>query len=329
MDDPRGADITGRYIRFAKEEARGRSPLYEALALGVAGDREAVEFLLTLPAEKRQPTLLLAAVRHLIGTPAGWAQFRDTLLRHPETVRSLMLERSTQTNEPARCATLLPVLAQLPQPLALLEVGASAGLCLLPDRYGYDYGSRVVRPGGNPGALPTFTCSASDATPLPAAMPKVVWRAGLDLNPLDAANSSQAAWLETLVWPQQESRLANLRAALKIAAMFKPRLVKGDLLGDALDRLCREAPEGATLVVYHTAALAYVSSPADRQAFAERVTGLCHFWISNESPRVFPLIADRTRPRGKTGRFLLSVNGSPVAWTDPHGAALDWIADEP
>jgi hypothetical protein len=44
-----------------------------------------------------------------------------------------MLSRSTQTNEPARCATLLPVLAQLPQPLALNEVGASAGLCLLPD----------------------------------------------------------------------------------------------------------------------------------------------------------------------------------------------------
>ncbi len=51
-----------------------------------------------------------------------------------------MAERSTQTNEPARCATVLPVLAQLPQPLALLEVGAAAGLCLLPEYYAYDYG---------------------------------------------------------------------------------------------------------------------------------------------------------------------------------------------
>ncbi len=50
-----------------------------------------------------------------------------------------MTTRSTQTSEPGRCATLLLLLARLPQPLALLEVGASAGLCLLPDRYGYDY----------------------------------------------------------------------------------------------------------------------------------------------------------------------------------------------
>ena len=50
-----------------------------------------------------------------------------------------MRERRTQTNEPRRCATLLPALAQLDGPLALLEVGASAGLCLYPDRYSYRY----------------------------------------------------------------------------------------------------------------------------------------------------------------------------------------------
>jgi hypothetical protein len=49
-----------------------------------------------------------------------------------------MLAQSTQTNEPGRCAALLPMLARLPEPLALLEVGASAGLCLLPDFYTYD-----------------------------------------------------------------------------------------------------------------------------------------------------------------------------------------------
>ena len=47
--------------------------------------------------------------------------------------------RSTKTNEPRRCAGLLPVLAGIAGPLALLEVGASAGLCLYPDRYSYSY----------------------------------------------------------------------------------------------------------------------------------------------------------------------------------------------
>jgi hypothetical protein len=49
-------------------------------------------------------------------------------------------------------------------------------------------------------------------------------------------------------------------------------------------------------------------------------------WISNEMPGVFPEIARRAPARGVPGRFLLSMNGEPVAWTDPHGAALDWIA---
>jgi hypothetical protein len=67
-------------------------------------------------------------------------------LANADAVRSVMLARSTQTNEPARCAVLLPVLAQLPQPLALIEIDTSAGLCLLPDLYGYDYGRQALDP---------------------------------------------------------------------------------------------------------------------------------------------------------------------------------------
>jgi hypothetical protein len=316
-----GAGVAARYLRFAQEEARGRSPLYESLAGGVAGDPEVIAFLLDLPEAKRQPNLLLAAVRHLIGTPADWAAFREVVLGKPEAVRLVMLAHSTQTNEPARCATLLPVLARLPQPLALIEVGASAGLCLLPDFYGYEFGRLTLgRVDG-----PVFTCAASATTPLPEAMPQVVWRAGLDLHPLDAADPSQAAWLQNLVWPEQTGRLANLRAALKIAAAVRPRVIEGSLLDDDLARLCGEAPKGATLVVFHTAVLAYVADPADRQAFAQRVMPLCDCWIANESPRVFPDIASRAPP-GEAGQFLLSVNGEPVAWTDPHGASMDWIA---
>jgi Uncharacterized protein conserved in bacteria (DUF2332) len=327
-DKQHAAAVAAQYVRFADDEARGRSPLYEQLARGVAEDRETIDFLLALPAAKRQPNLLLAAVRHLFGTPADWVVFRRMLLANPAAVRAVMLTHATQTNEPARCAVLLPVLARLPQPLALIEVGASAGLCLLHDRYGYDYGRRRICPDATAADFPVFACAASQATPLPAAMPTIAWRAGLDLNPLDASDPSQAAWLETLVWPEHTQRLANLRAAMKIAATVRPRVVQGDLLGDVFERLCNEAPKDATLVVFHTAVLAYVGDRADRQAFAARAMRLSRYWISNESPRVFREAAQRSAVGEGSGRFLLSVNGSPVAWTESHGASLEWIADE-
>ena len=69
---------------------------------------------------------------------------------------SLMGTRRTQTNEAARCATLLPLLAMLPGPLALTEAGASAGLTLLPGRFSYHYGGKRVR-GTDPDA-PVIAC---------------------------------------------------------------------------------------------------------------------------------------------------------------------------
>jgi hypothetical protein len=318
--------VADRYIRFAEQEARGRSALYETFARAVAASAQAMAFLRTLPAEKQQPNLLLAAVRQVCGVAADGPDFLRRLLANADAVRAVMLVRSTQTNEPARCATLLPVLARLPQPLALIEVGASAGLCLLPDRYGYDYGDGTIRPADAAADDPVFACSA---TPGPVAMPRIAWRAGLDLNPLDPRDKSQCAWLETLVWPEQTGRLANLRAALRIAAADPPRVVQGDLLGDSLSALCRQASRDATLVIFHTAVLAYVPGQADRNAFAQRAMASCQYWISNEAPSVFPDIARRTGAPAVQGRFLMAVNGAPVAWTDPHGAALAWIGGRP
>ncbi|MFL5251446.1 MAG: DUF2332 domain-containing protein [Rhodopila sp.] len=324
MTQPDPGHIAVRYRRFAEQEAHGRSPLYEALATGVADSPDAIAFLASLPAAKQQPNLLFAAVRSIFGTPADWPDFRRMLLSDPDAVRSVMLTHATQTNEPGRCAVLLPVLAGLPQPLALIEVGTSAGLCLLPELYGYDYGRRVLRPSG---PAPIFTCTASAETPLPDALPRVAWRAGLDLDPLGVTNPAHVAWLETLVWPEQTERLERLRASLAVAATHRPRVVKGDLLGDDLVRLCQEARREATLVVFHSAVLAYVADSEARQAFAERVRKLCHTWIANEVPGTFPGIAHHAPAAPAPGRFLLSVNGSPMAWTDPHGATVDWIAD--
>jgi hypothetical protein len=125
-------NIADRYVAFAADEARGVSEIYETLAQSIASSNDVLEFLATLPAERRQPNLFLAAVRHLFGVPNSGEQLVDIVRRKHEFIRELMLSRTTQTNEPARCAVVLPLLVRLPQPLALLEVGSSAGLCLSP-----------------------------------------------------------------------------------------------------------------------------------------------------------------------------------------------------
>jgi hypothetical protein len=117
-----------RYRRFGEREARGVSAAYERLALAVADDHQLVGLLDELPEHKRQPNLLFAAVRYLEGPVDDAAEFATWLRLHWSDVAGIMRRRSTQPNETASCAVLLPVLAQLPQPLALLEVGASAGL---------------------------------------------------------------------------------------------------------------------------------------------------------------------------------------------------------
>jgi hypothetical protein len=154
-----GHDLTAgtaeNYRAFAAE-ARGRSPRYVELATAVAGDPLVLGFLDTLPAAKRQPNLLFAAACYLLGEPPDLAALRGLIAGRRTELTGTMLRRRTQTNEPARCATLLPALALLPEPLALIEVGASAGLTLLVERYSYDYeGHRVA---GTEPPAPVLTC---------------------------------------------------------------------------------------------------------------------------------------------------------------------------
>jgi hypothetical protein len=312
-----------QYRRFASMEAHGRSPLYEQLALGVAGDRDLIRLLSGLPPAKRQPNLLFAAARHVSGTPAGYQQFRQSVLDNRDAVVATMLTHRTQTNEPARCAALYPLLAALPQPLALLEVGASAGLCLLPDRYGYDYDGRVAGAVDSPLKL---RCHVEGDPHFAApGMVTVAWRAGIDLNPLDVTDPDDVRWLRTLVWPEQHDRLQRLNAAIALAQVDPPHIVPGDL-NARLGEVAAQAPSHATLVVFHTAVLYYLPD-ADRTTFVRQVGQLNAHWISQEGPSVLPSIAARLpqRPPAHTTTNILALDQQPVAFTALHGGWLRWL----
>lgn len=326
MDQVADADdgtetVAQQYRGFAENYAAGSSPGYADIAGNLARDEQVLGLVTTLPqGNKRQPNLLLGAVRYLGGPVESWSGFRPWLVEHWESVRRVVLERYTQTNEVRRCATLLPVLAQMPGPLALLEVGASAGLCLYPDRYRYSFDGGV--PFGPADSPVLLECATRGPVPVPERVPEVAWRAGIDVNPLDAGDEQDVRWLESLIWPgaNEAERRSRLRGAAQVAAQDPPYIVGGDLV-EQLHTVAGKAPRGATLVVFHSAVAAYLSAP-ERDAFAAAVRELDGHWVSNEGWRSFPEW-ENAQPPVSTD-FTLGVDERVVAYTGEHGQSITW-----
>lgn len=321
-------EIADRWRRFADVQARGRSALYAHIGDEVAADPALLAVLADRPDRERQPNLLLAAVQYVAGPLSSVAGFRDVVTARRDDVLAVMATHATQTNVPARCATFLPALGAIPGPLALLEVGTSAGLCLLPDRYAYAYavdgGATVRLPPSRPHPRsPELRCGVSPAVPLPAAMPDIVWRAGLDLAPVDLEDPDARAWLEALVWPGEEHLRDHLRAAIAVGRDDPPPVHRGDLAVD-LPALAAQAPPDATLVVLHTAVLPYVSAP-DRARFADAVAATGAVWLANENPDTIPGLQADAIGEHPPDLHLLCRDGRPLARTDPHGARVDWL----
>ncbi|TCW25700.1 DUF2332 domain-containing protein [Dietzia cinnamea] len=333
MDSAHVDDVPARYSDFAEYEVRGRTPVYLSWARGVAGDSATSELIGTLPRIKRQPALFFAAARHA-GAPEteDYATFRGFVHDHWAEIERIALTHSTQTNEAKRCAVLLPFLSLLPGPLSLVEMGASAGLCLYPDRYAYRYAldggsTRELRPAADPdsaaGRPPVLDCDLRDGVPLPRSSPEVAHRGGVDLSPIDPADPDSRAWLHSLIWPgQHEQRGPRLDAALDIAAADPPRILAGDLL-ERLEDSVAACPAGTTPVVFHTAVLGYLEPPA-RAEFVRRVTELDCVWISVEGVTLLPDVAAQVPEsiRRHKGIFVVAVNGRPLATAHGHG---DWV----
>lgn len=327
------AGLAAVYDDFGRTWARGTSPLYEEWTVGVAADPEVLALISTLPAAKRQPNLVLASARHEGAPLASYPQWRDWVIAHWDAIAATALTHSTQTNEVARCATVMPVLSRIPGPLALLEVGAAAGLCLYPDRYGYRYSSPAgirsldAAAGSSPVVLP---CRIDDDTLVPTRLPEVVWRRGIDLNPIDLTDAAAVTWLAELVWPgpDHDGRVSRLRAAAELVAADPPTIVKGDLL-DELPDVAAASPPDATLVVFHSAVILYLDDD-QRRRFLELIQDLGRrvgrrvVWVSNETLHTMAEFADRVPAGLETGqRFVQTVDSVPVALAGQHGAVYE------
>ncbi|MBM3217285.1 MAG: DUF2332 domain-containing protein [Candidatus Rokubacteria bacterium] len=321
--------IAQTYRRFAERECKGYAPTDYDLALAAAGDDDIVAFLTQLPVA--QPNLFFAAIQLLAG-PDGMparAALPAFVARRADELAAIMRSRRTQTNEVGRCAVLLPALP--PGPLALLEVGASAGLCLLLDRFRYDFGSALI---GDPSSPVHLRCAVAGPAPLPPVVPRIVWRAGLDARPVDVHDDDATRWLLACVWADHRDRRRRLEAAIEMARKNPPVVGKGDLVDD-LPALLAEVPDDAQLVVFHSAVLTYVAADR-RQAFAAILAETSRrrdvVWLSDEAPGVVPELTAPALPSDEL-RFLLGrtrfTSGRRrdelLAVAHPHGTELTWL----
>ncbi len=322
------ADVVARYARFARDEAPGRSDLYAQWAAGVAGDEALAAVLARIPANRRQPPLVFAVTRMLGAPEGGYDAWAAWVHDHAHEVVAETSSRMLQTNEPQRCAALLPALAGIDGPIALLELGASAGLCLYPDRYSYRFereGATItLDPPSEPSPV-VLRCRLEGDPPL--RIPDVVWRAGLDLRPLDAADAVDRAFLEALVWPGETGRAERIRAALDIAASDPALLVRGDATdADALHALAARAPSGARLVVTTPGLLPHVPR-AGRERLLAAVSELAATWVTIDPPGLH----DAWHPpldAAEWPAFVLGVDGLAVASVDPLGGSVEWRASD-
>jgi hypothetical protein len=226
-----------------------------------------------------------------------------------------------QTNEVQRSWGILPGFLSLAdgRPFDLLELGPSAGLNLVWDRYRYRYAT------GTWGDS-MLELTGDDRVPPPAVLlgrrVEVVRRRGIDLNPIDATTEHGARVLQSFVWADQTVRLDRLRRAIDVLRDDPPSLVRGDYVQD-LPALLADRLPGTQLVVFQTASTMYVGADGLRRLAA----------VLDEAAAAEPFAFLGTGPSPADNGYGLELQRLPggersrVAVFDFHGEWLEWGMD--
>lgn len=308
MDAARPSNLDVMAQRFAHTPEFISSPLYTALAKTVA----VTPSLLRLAARGRPgqyPTylffgavhaLLLAGTNHelaryfpsIVGDAArppdeAGPALVDFCARHASQLAALIETRLVQTNVVKRALALRIGMAAIarrePRPVHLIEIGASAGLLLRFDRYGYTLGGRHLGDRASPVQIESEWRGPSQVPDLDR-LPALASVQGIDLNPLDARDPDDRRWLEALVWPENRHEAALLHHALKIVADDPPPILAGDAI-DVCPRVAASLPPGEPRVVFHAVTRLHI--PVERlPLFDAAIASLGRdgplFWLSFE-----------------------------------------------
>jgi len=256
---------------------------------------------------------LFAGLHYLVlAGRASWGDVGAGLRDEADFLSDWVATERVQTNEPRRCWWLVPCFLEVGRRTGAdafdcLELGCSAGLNLLWDRYGYEYATGVLS------GSPVFR-GEERGQPIPvAALPRVLSRVGVDLAPPDLHTDEGVRLLKSFVWVGQEQRLADLDAAIEVWRRDPPEIVVGDLLDELPGLLGRRGGDGV-LLVWETATFGYLPEERRERARAMLMEADCVFVHTGE-------------PRDESHDYYgLYVDGDEVAHAEFHGAWIEWLA---
>lgn len=267
--------IAERFKNFAMLECEGSSELYKTLALNIAEDGDMLELSSHAKQGQPVPNLLFGAVHYLLLKGSAhplrafypsivtrptidkdpFPDFKDFCLANKEEIRLIIENKLVQTNEVRRCAYLYPIFCSIYQkmkkPLSLIEIGSSAGLQLLWDKYSYSYGDDEIY--GNKESFVHLSSEVRNRK-IPfnvSTIPPVVYRLGVDLHISDLTNEEDYLWLKALIWPEHKDRFDNFEQAVKQFRMAPPELREGDGVA-MLNEYIKEVPKSSLLCIFHT-----------------------------------------------------------------------------
>ncbi|HEX7751516.1 MAG TPA: DUF2332 domain-containing protein [Novosphingobium sp.] len=326
------APVTARIVEgIAGLLARGENGVF----LGRIRDWAGVPLADALPL---RPTAALHAL-HLTGrepalaplyagAPADDLATLAAAIRAHEAFLLPWLDGPPQTNEAGRSSNFVAAMLWLadkglPPRFECVEVGASAGINLMLDRYRYDLGGVVVGP-----EAPVMAFKPEwRGPPPPDRAIAIAGTRGCDVAPLDLADPAQALRLKSYVWPEHAIRFERIEAAVAAARAAPPDLVAMNAADFVERELARPQAEGTTRVLMHSIVMQYV--PEDQRArirqameahgakaTAERPLA----WIALEADRTLLNHGLRVRywPDGEE-QALLSASHA-------HGAWIEWLA---
>lgn len=261
--------INEKFIQFADVECKNSSEIYRKLSYYIAQDKDLIEICNYAPINQPIPNLFLGAVNYLLlkgydnnlydeyyvnETSDLIRKFKEFCIKNKIEIIKIMNNKLVQTNEVRRSSYIFPILCYIndKRKINLLEIGCSAGLQLLADKYRYKYD---VYPGYKGNLTSDLTISSvitkGEFGSYIDEQMDIGKRIGIDLNTIDFSKDEEFLWLKALIWPEHNDRRILLEKARDTVINESLKLKEGNALEILIEEV-KKIPTDENLLIFHT-----------------------------------------------------------------------------